>query len=53
MREIWIHREISRIQIAKNLGLDKSTVTSITVQWIAIADSHIPMPDAVSSLYTA
>jgi predicted NBD/HSP70 family sugar kinase len=29
MREIWIHKEISRIQIAKNLGLDKSTVTSI------------------------
>ncbi len=29
MREIWIHKEISRVQIAKNLGLDKSTVTSI------------------------
>ncbi len=29
MREIWVHKEISRIQIAKNLGLDKSTVTSI------------------------
>jgi predicted NBD/HSP70 family sugar kinase len=29
MREIWIRKEISRIQIAKNLELDKSTVTSI------------------------
>jgi predicted NBD/HSP70 family sugar kinase len=29
MREIWIHKQISRVQIAKNLGLDKSTVTSI------------------------
>lgn len=32
MREIWIHKEISRVQIAKNLGLDKSTVTSITAE---------------------
>jgi predicted NBD/HSP70 family sugar kinase len=32
MREIWIHREISRIQIAKSLGLDKSTITSIVNQ---------------------
>jgi predicted NBD/HSP70 family sugar kinase len=29
MREIWIHKEISRVQIANNLGLDKSTITSI------------------------
>jgi len=29
LREIWTHREISRVQIAKNLDLDKSTVTSI------------------------
>ncbi len=29
LREIWLHREISRIQIAKNLDLDKSTVSGI------------------------
>ncbi len=29
MREIWINKQISRIQIAKNLGLDKSTISSI------------------------
>ena len=29
MREIWINKHISRIQIAKNLGLDKSTISSI------------------------
>jgi predicted NBD/HSP70 family sugar kinase len=32
MREIWVHKEISRIQIAKNLDLDKSTVTSIATE---------------------
>ncbi len=32
MREVWINKEISRIQIAKNLGLDKSTVSSIVAQ---------------------
>jgi predicted NBD/HSP70 family sugar kinase len=29
IREIWINKQISRIQIAKNLRLDKSTVSSI------------------------
>ncbi len=29
MREIWISKEISRVMIARNLGLDKSTVSSI------------------------
>jgi len=28
MREIWIHREISRVDIARSLGLDKSTVSN-------------------------
>jgi len=32
MREIWINKEISRIQIAKNLGLDKSTISSIVAE---------------------
>lgn len=27
MREIWIHREISRIDIARSLNLDKSTIS--------------------------
>ncbi len=34
MREIWIKKEISRIQIAKNLGLDKSTISSIVTELI-------------------
>jgi len=34
MREIWINKHISRIQIAKNLGLDKSTVSSIVAKLI-------------------
>ena len=29
MREIWTNREISRVQVARNLGLDKSTVSAI------------------------
>jgi predicted NBD/HSP70 family sugar kinase len=29
MREIWMNKAISRIQIAKNLNLDKSTISSI------------------------
>ncbi len=29
LREVWINKKISRIQIAKNLALDKSTVTNI------------------------
>jgi predicted NBD/HSP70 family sugar kinase len=32
MREIWINKQISRIQIAKNLGLDKSTISSIVAE---------------------
>lgn len=28
MREIWINREISRIDIARSLGLDKSTISN-------------------------
>jgi len=28
MREIWINREISRVEIARSLGLDKSTVSN-------------------------
>jgi predicted NBD/HSP70 family sugar kinase len=40
MREIWIHKEISRIQIAKNLGLDKSTVTSIAAELLRAGLVH-------------
>jgi predicted NBD/HSP70 family sugar kinase len=29
MREVWVNKQISRIQIAKNLELDKSTISSI------------------------
>ncbi len=32
LREIWINKRISRIQIAKNLRLDKSTVTNIVAE---------------------
>ena len=34
LREIWINKEISRIQIAKNLHLDKSTISSIVSELI-------------------
>ncbi|MCD6123393.1 MAG: ROK family transcriptional regulator [Spirochaetales bacterium] len=36
IRDIWIHKRISRIQISKNLNLDKSTVSSIITDLIAI-----------------
>jgi predicted NBD/HSP70 family sugar kinase len=36
LQEIWIHKEISRIQIAKSLGLDKSTVTSIVAELLRL-----------------
>ena len=36
MRQIWTHGEISRIQIAKNLELDKSTISSIVSELIEI-----------------
>jgi predicted NBD/HSP70 family sugar kinase len=32
MREIWINKEISRVQIARNLNLDKSTISSIVAE---------------------
>jgi predicted NBD/HSP70 family sugar kinase len=36
MRQIWTHGEISRVQIAKNIDLDKSTVSSIVNELLAI-----------------
>jgi len=36
LREIWIHKEISRVQIAKNLDVDKSTVTSIVAELLRL-----------------
>jgi predicted NBD/HSP70 family sugar kinase len=36
MREIWIRRETSRIQIARNLNLDKSTISSIVSELLRI-----------------
>ncbi len=36
MRQIWSHGEISRIQIAKNLELDKSTISSIVSELLQI-----------------
>jgi predicted NBD/HSP70 family sugar kinase len=36
IREIWIRKEISRVQIAKNLGVDKSTVTSIVAELLRL-----------------
>ncbi len=36
MRQIWMHGEISRIQIAKNLELDKSTISSIVNELLGI-----------------
>ena len=40
MREIWIHKHISRIQIAKNLGLDKSTISTIVANLLADGIIH-------------
>jgi predicted NBD/HSP70 family sugar kinase len=36
IREIWINKEISRVLIARNLGLDKSTVSSIVSDLLAL-----------------
>jgi predicted NBD/HSP70 family sugar kinase len=36
LREIWVRKEISRVQIARNLDLDKSTVSSIVSELLAI-----------------
>jgi len=36
LRDIWIHKETSRIQIARNLGLDKSTISSIISELLRI-----------------
>lgn len=34
LREIWIHKRISRVQIARNLDLDKSTITGIVSEFL-------------------
>jgi predicted NBD/HSP70 family sugar kinase len=36
IRQIWTHGEISRVQIAKNLELDKSTISSIVSDLLEI-----------------
>ncbi len=36
MREIWIQRRISRVQIAKSLGLNKSTITHVINELIDV-----------------
>jgi predicted NBD/HSP70 family sugar kinase len=40
LRDIWIHKETSRIQIARNLGLDKSTISSIISELLRIGIVH-------------
>jgi predicted NBD/HSP70 family sugar kinase len=40
LRDIWIHKETSRIQIARNLSLDKSTVSTIISELIRIGIVH-------------
>ncbi len=35
LREIWLHRGISRVEIAGNLDLDKSTISSIVSELLA------------------
>jgi len=37
LRDIWINQEISRIQIAKNLDLDKSTISGIVAELLKIS----------------
>ena len=36
MREIWIRRRVSRVEIAKTLGLNKSTITNIVNELIEV-----------------
>ena len=36
LREIWINKDISRIQIAANLHLDKSTISSIVSELLEL-----------------
>jgi len=40
LRDIWIHKETSRIQIARNLNLDKSTISSIVSELLRIGIVH-------------
>jgi predicted NBD/HSP70 family sugar kinase len=40
LRDIWIHKETSRIQIARSLNLDKSTVSSIVSELLRIGIVH-------------
>lgn len=40
MREIWTNRETSRIDIARTLGLDKSTVSSIVNELLDLGVIH-------------
>jgi predicted NBD/HSP70 family sugar kinase len=40
LRDIWIHKETSRTQIARNLGLDKSTISSIIPELLRIGIVH-------------
>ena len=36
LRDIWVNQETSRIQIARNLDLDKSTISSIVTELLQI-----------------
>jgi predicted NBD/HSP70 family sugar kinase len=40
LRDIWIHKETSRVQIARNLNLDKSTISSIISELLRIGIVH-------------
>jgi predicted NBD/HSP70 family sugar kinase len=40
LRDIWIHKETSRVQIARNLNLDKSTISSIVNELLRIGIVH-------------
>ena len=40
LRDIWIHKETSRIQVARNLNLDKSTVSTIVAELIRVGIVH-------------
>ena len=36
LRAIWIHKKISRVQIARSLNLDKSTISSVVTELLRI-----------------
>ncbi|MFP4510457.1 MAG: ROK family transcriptional regulator [Spirochaetota bacterium] len=41
LRALWIHRSMSRIELARYLGIDKSTVTKLTAELLGTGIIHL------------